>query len=94
MNHSLCHGDLGAIDILLLASRTMKDARWERAAMAEAAQVLADVELGIWRCGVPHHAHTPGLMMGLAGIGMGLLRLWSPARIPSVLWLQPPARER
>ncbi|HLO04527.1 MAG TPA: type 2 lanthipeptide synthetase LanM family protein [Symbiobacteriaceae bacterium] len=94
MNHSLCHGDLGAIDILLTAGRVMKDTRWDGAAMAEAAQVLADVEQGIWRCGVPRQAHTPGLMMGLAGIGMGLLRLWSPARIPSVLWLQPPARER
>lgn len=94
MNHSLCHGDLGAIDILLTASRAMKDARWERAAMAEAVQVLAEVEQGVWRCGTPRQAQTPGLMMGLAGIGMGLLRLWSPARIPSVLWLQPPARER
>jgi hypothetical protein len=36
---------------------------------------------------------TPGLMLGLAGIGLGLLRLWSPARIPAVNWLAgPPAR--
>ena len=33
---------------------------------------------------------TPGLMVGLAGIGYELLRLADPAVIPSILLLEPP----
>ena len=33
----------------------------------------------------------PGLMVGLAGIGYGLLRLAYPEQVPSVLVLAPPA---
>lgn len=32
----------------------------------------------------------PGLMLGLAGIGYGLLRAGAPERVPSVLRLAPP----
>ena len=39
---------------------------------------------GPWRCGVPEGgAETPGLMLGLAGIGTTLLRLHDPRRAPS-----------
>ena len=36
-------------------------------------------------CGVPGGSETPGLMLGLAGIGALLLRLHDPAAIPSPL---------
>jgi hypothetical protein len=45
-------------------------------------------------CGTPMRVATPGLMTGLAGIGYGLLRLAEPRRIPSVLTLEPPPRNR
>jgi lantibiotic modifying enzyme len=32
----------------------------------------------------------PGLMLGLAGIGYGMLRLAEPAHVPCVLRLAPP----
>ncbi|HYO51923.1 hypothetical protein [Archangium sp.] len=35
-------------------------------------------------------SETPGLLMGLAGIGYGLLRLAAPERVPSVLTLAMP----
>ena len=41
-------------------------------------------------CGTPLGVDSPGLMTGLAGIGYGLLRLAEPARVPSVLTLEPP----
>ena len=43
-----------------------------------------------WLCGIPHGIETPGLMIGLAGVGYGLLRLAAPNDVPSVLVLAPP----
>lgn len=45
-----------------------------------------------WICGLPQDAQTPGLMVGLAGIGFGLLRFWSPQEIPSVVSLDKPVK--
>ena len=75
-NHSLCHGELGNLELLPLEE-----------ARARAAAVLAAPE---WRCATPFGIETPGLMTGLAGIGYGLLRLAEPERVPSVLRLEPP----
>ncbi|GAB3719013.1 type 2 lanthipeptide synthetase LanM family protein [Amycolatopsis oliviviridis] len=82
-NHSLCHGDLGGLELLMAAGHA--------AAGERSATVLKDIETNGRRCGVPNHAETPGLMTGLAGIGYGLLRAADPTRIPSVLTLEPPA---
>jgi type 2 lantibiotic biosynthesis protein LanM len=89
--HSLCHGDLGNLDFLLLAAPLLP----ERGLAAEIArlsgEVAADIAAGGWRCGLPMAVETPGLMVGVAGIGYGLLRLAAPAEVPSVLALGPPA---
>lgn len=81
-NHSLCHGDLGSLDLLLAAGHDD--------AADRGAAVLASIERLGWRCGVPTGAETPGLLSGLAGIGYGLLRAADPAGTPSVLSLEPP----
>jgi lantibiotic modifying enzyme len=89
-NHSLCHGDLGNLDFAMQAAELLGDA----AAMARAerltSSVLCDIEERGWRCGTPGTVETPGLMVGLAGIGLALLRLAAPSRVPSVLALAPP----
>ncbi|HEX3789698.1 MAG TPA: type 2 lanthipeptide synthetase LanM family protein [Pseudonocardiaceae bacterium] len=77
VNHSLCHGDLGVVELLLVGGHGE--------AVRVAGAVLADIERGGWRCGVPTGVETPGLMAGLAGIGYGLLRVADPAGVPSVL---------
>jgi class II lanthipeptide synthase len=41
-----------------------------------------------WSCGLPLSSQTPGLMVGLAGLGYGLLRAADPGHVPSVLTLQ------
>jgi lantibiotic biosynthesis protein len=41
-----------------------------------------------WPCGV-HSGETPGLMLGLAGIGYFYLRLTNASKIPSVAILTP-----
>ena len=40
--------------------------------------------------GIPGGVETPGLMMGLAGIGYGLLRLGATDRVPALLSREPP----
>jgi type 2 lantibiotic biosynthesis protein LanM len=93
-NHSLCHGDLGNLELLLAASHVLSAAELADKLRERASQTLASIEQYGWRCGVPLDIKTPGLLDGLAGIGYGLLRLADPDRIPSVLTLEPPREER
>jgi type 2 lantibiotic biosynthesis protein LanM len=91
-NHSLCHGDLGSLELLLQASRCLPREEWGGRLAERTAQTVASIEEKGWLCGVPLDVETPGLMEGLAGIGFGLLRLAEPARVPAVLILQGPER--
>jgi type 2 lantibiotic biosynthesis protein LanM len=95
-NHSLCHGDLGNLELLLQANQTFggPHGHWQAIVDERAAAVLRSIERQGYLCGVPLGVETPGLMTGLAGIGYGLLRLAEPARVPSVLALQPPSRRQ
>ena len=86
-DHSLCHGVLGDADALLLAAQ--RDDRPELRATAERAAARAVAERrrdGAWRCGWGA-VEVPGLLVGLAGIGYGLLRIAEPSGLPSVLEL-------
>lgn len=89
-NHSLCHGDLGNLETLLVASQVLDDPRWPAQVNRMAAVILASMERDGWWCANPLGVETPGLMTGLAGIGYELLRLAEPGRVPSVLLLEPP----
>jgi type 2 lantibiotic biosynthesis protein LanM len=89
-NHSLCHGDLGNLDLLLEASLILSDKRWSRELAEVRGVVLDDIELRGWRCAHPGSIESPELMTGLSGIGYELLRLAAPEQVPSVLVLAPP----
>jgi type 2 lantibiotic biosynthesis protein LanM len=89
-NDSLCHGDLGNLDLLISARTLSHTGEWERALIAHAARLVTRLRQGTWYCGIPGGLETPGLMTGLAGIGYGLLRLACPERVPSLLALEPP----
>jgi type 2 lantibiotic biosynthesis protein LanM len=86
-NHSLCHGDLGNLDLLLQAAAVF-DAGWNEEATRVIDTVVESISREGWLCGVPLGVETPGLMTGLAGIGYGLLRAAFPDRVPSVLMLE------
>jgi len=90
LNHCLCHGDLGNLELLLQASLVFDDPKWRSAVNRFAAIILESINQYGWLCGVPLGVETPGLMTGLAGIGYELLRLAEPTRVPSVLTLAPP----
>jgi type 2 lantibiotic biosynthesis protein LanM len=89
-NHSLCHGDLGNVELLLQAGLELKEPRWLAEAARFSAIVLESIDRNGWLCGNPLGVESPGLMTGLAGIGYALLRLAEPRRVPSVLALAPP----
>ncbi|MCS0636704.1 type 2 lanthipeptide synthetase LanM [Streptomyces sp. LP05-1] len=82
---SLCHGEAGVLE--LLGHGALPEARpyWVRRAGA----LLAAAEEAGPRCGTPGGVPHPGLLTGLAGTGLGLLRAGFPDRVPSVLLLGP-----
>ena len=92
-NHSLCHGDLGNIELFLQARRLGGGSAWDEESQRIAGSVLASIERDGWRCGNPRSVESPGLLTGLAGIGYGLLRLAESQRVPPVLLLSPGAGE-
>ncbi len=91
-NFSLCHGSGGNADLLLMASQV-----FERPELLQVVEVVGQQGLRLaeaqmpWPCGVQNAGETPGLMLGLAGIGYFYLRLHSAESVPSVLILRPPA---
>lgn len=89
-NHSLCHGDLGNVDILMQSGEKLDDDDLRSQVRRLTAIILESINEYGWICGTPQGVESPGLMTGLAGIGYGLLRLAEPLRVPSVLTLAPP----
>jgi type 2 lantibiotic biosynthesis protein LanM len=90
-NHSLCHGDLGNMELLLQAKEALPDLLAPVDVNRLAAMIIESIGRNGWVCGTPSGLETPGLMTGLAGIGYGLLRLAEPTHAPSLLVLAPPA---
>lgn len=89
---SLCHGELGLTEALVVLAGTGRHPSATRARNHRAGLVLDAVRRHGPICGTPDEVVTPGLLTGLAGIGYGLLRLGFAAEVPSVLLLQPAER--
>ncbi len=92
--HCLCHGDLGNLEPVLRAAEVLG-----RPDLRERAGRIAGGALAFLRekgpvFGLPGSTEPPGMMVGLAGIGYGWLRLAEPGRVPSVLTLDPPPPPR
>lgn len=86
-NYSLCHGLLGNSEILYYAGLCLGENKWKEAALQRAMYVAEEIQQGHWICGLPSQMETPGLMLGIAGMGMSLLHLSHPTQVPSVLRL-------
>jgi type 2 lantibiotic biosynthesis protein LanM len=89
-NHSLCHGALGNIEVLLMAHRVLGRPPDEEALERATALAVESIEACGYVTGVPLGVETPGFMTGLAGIGYEILRLAEPDKVPSALLLAPP----
>jgi lantibiotic modifying enzyme len=81
---------MGNLDVLLEASRLLDDPLYSQEVARLTPMLLSSIERQGWCTGVPLSIETPGLMMGIAGIGYELLRLADPELVPSVLRLAPP----
>jgi lantibiotic modifying enzyme len=83
---SLCHGLAGSADFLLTAADVLGSpvlSAWAmQIATAGTAWVAADQP---WPCGADDQREPQGLMLGLAGIALLLLRLSDPRRYPPAL---------
>ncbi len=88
-NHCLCHGAVGNLEILSRTAAALGEGASEIRRIA--ASVLASLERDGFLCGMPMGVESPSLMNGLAGIGLGLLRIARPESVPSVLTLDVPA---
>jgi lantibiotic modifying enzyme len=86
-NSSLCHGDAGNADLLILADDLLD--RPELRQQAEAAGIRAleqfEESNSPWPCGIWGERETPSLFLGLAGIGYFFLRLYDSEAVPTVL---------
>ncbi|MFF3766381.1 type 2 lanthipeptide synthetase LanM family protein [Streptomyces sp. NPDC001922] len=85
---SMCHGDLGNLELLLLAGEHGLCAP-DAVLRAVAGKLDAAAASG-WICGSPTRAETPSLLTGLSGVGYQLLRFARPESVPSVLLVHPP----
>jgi lantibiotic biosynthesis protein len=86
-NFSLCHGDGGNADLLIMGADILSNLDLRHAAEAAGIRALEQCELAgmPWPCGVMNAGETPNLLLGLAGIGHFFLRLYNSADIPTVL---------
>jgi type 2 lantibiotic biosynthesis protein LanM len=89
-NHCLCHGDLGNLELLTLAAERLGRPDWAEKAGRVTGGILEGIRENGWLYGIPGNTEPPGMMVGLAGIGYGLLRRAAPERVPSVLILEGP----
>jgi len=84
-NFSLCHGQAGNADLLIYAHEALGEALDGAERIAQEGYDRYEKRRIPWPCGLPGGNETPGLMLGLAGIGHFYLRLADPAQIRSVL---------
>jgi lantibiotic modifying enzyme len=87
LNHSLCHGDFGNLELLLAAGRALNREDLIAEANRRVCVLLRSIEKQGYLCGTPHGVESPGLMTGIAGIGYELLHFAEWHRVPSVLTL-------
>lgn len=86
-NHSLCHGELGNLELFAQAQAQDRSGEAREQWRRRAAAVVARIGRSGPVCGTPGNVQTPGLMVGLAGIGHGLLRIAAADSVPPAVLL-------
>ncbi|MEV4755971.1 type 2 lanthipeptide synthetase LanM family protein [Micromonospora sp. NPDC049559] len=87
---SVCHGDFGSLELLLLAARQLADPTLDRLARQHASGIMDTIDERGWLLGLPRGVEIAGFFSGIAGVGYGLLRAADPDRFPSVVAQEPP----
>lgn len=86
-NCSLCHGNFGNAELLILANDVLGDSAGMQVVHRLADKAVERYQKGrsSWPCGVLNAGESPNLMLGLAGIGYFYLRLHERKDLPSIL---------
>lgn len=93
-NRSYCHGDFGQLEILLYAKQVLQDRELDVYIESVRSQLLEIVKQKMWNYGISRGTEAKGLMTGLAGIGMGLLKQYDSEAVPNILNLENKLLER
>lgn len=90
-SHCLCHGDLGNLELLLLAGKCLNRQEWVEMARGYGREAVNYYQSkGEYLTGITKCSNIQGLWLGLSGIGYQMLRLASDKDFPSILSLQEP----
>ncbi|TPE69769.1 type 2 lanthipeptide synthetase LanM family protein [Halalkalibacterium halodurans] len=89
-NHSLCHGDFGNLDLLLLYAQYTNNPEPKELARKLAISSIDQAHTYGWKLGLNHSDQLQGMMLGVTGIGYQLLRHINPT-VPSILALELPS---
>ena len=87
LDHSVCHGVFGNIDILITLSKIMGDPKYLEVAHHKSQRCLNQIESKRVKFGLSHAFDLMSFMLGITGMGYVLLRLHNE-KIPSVLSLE------
>ncbi|MBK1813745.1 type 2 lantipeptide synthetase LanM family protein [Clostridium sp. YIM B02505] len=87
-NPSLCHGDLGNLEILYIAAEKLMDNKLKDECKMIFDDIYEQVITQRWKGKSFRGVESYSLMVGLAGFGYSLLRFSAPDAIPSVLFLE------
>lgn len=87
-NQSLCHGDLGNLELIQRAGDAFQQAEWQEFTQRQLHWLPKLINSRKIRSGLQIEANAIGLMNGYAGMGYALLRFSNPERYPSLLSLQ------
>lgn len=95
-NVSMCHGASGVADLLAAAGTSLRERRL-LALGRDVGRWMLDIHGDgrvPWSCGIAGGGESPGLMLGLAGVGATLLHLADPQGQPPVGLLPLPSDRR
>ncbi|MFC3995375.1 type 2 lanthipeptide synthetase LanM family protein [Nocardiopsis sediminis] len=87
-NDTLCHGRAGNAELLLRFALLNDEPAFRMEANVQVQTQWRNLDQS--RSGATGGDFFPGLLLGISGMGMHLLRLARPERVPSVLLLDPP----
>ncbi|MBS7530593.1 type 2 lantipeptide synthetase LanM family protein [Hazenella sp. IB182353] len=87
-NYSLCHGDFGQLDIIQYAAEVLEKQDLKEIAESVKQQIFINMRETGWDRGISRGVESVGLMTGLSGFGMSLLKYYEPSLVPSILRLQ------
>jgi lantibiotic modifying enzyme len=88
----LCHGLGGNADVLIYADQVLNAGNYRQLAEQVGCHGIDHhhANQSPWPCGVMGGGETPGLFLGLAGIGYFYLRLHQPDAVPAITIPLPP----